>query len=51
MSAMLPLPDAVQLPPPAATHVQVMPVSVAGKVSETVAPETAEGPAFLATMV
>ena len=51
MSEMLPLPEAVQLPPPAATHVHVTPVSVAGKVSATVAPVTAEGPALEATMV
>ena len=47
----MPEPEAVQLPPPAATHVQVTPVSVAGKVSATVAPVTAEGPALEATMV
>ena len=47
----MPEPEAVQLPPPVATQVQVTPVSVAGKVSATVAPVTAEGPAFVATMV
>ena len=51
MSEMLPEPEAVQLPPPAATQVQVTPVSAAGKVSATVAPVTASGPAFEATTV
>ncbi len=51
MSAMLPEPEAVQLPPPAAAQVQVTLVSVAGKLSATVAPVTAEGPTFVATMV
>ena len=51
MSEMLPLPAAVHVPPPAATQVQVTPVSVAGKVSATVAPVTADGPTFEATMV
>ena len=51
MSEMLPLPAAVHVPPPAATHVQVTPVSVAGKVSATVAPVTADGPTFRAVIV
>jgi hypothetical protein len=45
VSAMLPDPLAVQVPPPAPTHVQVA-VSAAGNVSLTVAPETLLGPAF-----
>ena len=48
---MLPLPDAGQVPPPAPTHVHVAPVSAAGSVSATVAPVTALGPAFDATIV
>src|SRR3989344_9032954 len=47
---MLPLPAAVQVPPPAPTQVQV-PVSAAGKVSATVAPDALDGPALLAVMV
>jgi hypothetical protein len=50
-SEMSPLPEAMQLLPPAATQVQVTPVSVAGNVSATVAPVTADGPALLAVMV
>src|SRR3954469_17462350 len=42
---MLPAPEAVQVPPPAPTHVQVQ-VNDAGKVSATVAPEAVLGPAF-----
>src|SRR5712675_2465934 len=41
---------AVQVPPPAPTQV-VLQVSVAGKVSATVAPVAALGPALLAVMV
>ena len=48
---MLPLPEAGQVPPPAPTQVHVAPVSVAGRVSLTVAAVTALGPAFDATMV
>ncbi len=44
VSLMLPEPDAVQVPPPAPTQVQVAPVSAAGKVSATVAPVAALGP-------
>ncbi len=47
---MLPEPEAVQVPPPAPTHVQVQ-VSEAGKVSATVAPVALLGPALLAMMV
>src|SRR5438067_27167 len=47
---MLPEPEAMQLPPPAPMQVQVQ-VSEAGKVSATVAPVTALGPALDATMV
>src|SRR5882672_2041775 len=48
---MLPEPLAVQVPPPAPTQVQLTPVIVAGSVSVTVAPVTALGPAFDATIV
>jgi hypothetical protein len=51
VSLMLPEPLAVQVPPPAPTHVQLAPVIVAGRVSVTVAPVTALGPAFDATIV
>ena len=47
---MLPEPDAVHVPPPAPTHVQVQ-VSEAGKVSATVAPVALLGPAFEAVIV
>ena len=50
VSAKLPAPDAVQVPPPAPTQVQVQ-VSAAGKVSATVAPVAVLGPALLAVMV
>ena len=45
-----PLPDAVQVPPPAPTQVHVQ-VSEAGNVSATVAPVTASGPTLLAVTV
>ena len=48
---MLPLPLAGQLDPAEATQVQVPPESCAGKLSVTVAPVTALGPALLATIV
>src|SRR2546425_594755 len=48
---MLPGPLAVQVPPPAPAQVQLAAVIVAGSVSVTVAPLTALGPAFEATMV
>src|SRR5882672_6784800 len=44
-----PLP--VQVPPPAPMHVHVTPVMPAGGVSDTVAPVTPFGPAFVATIV
>ena len=47
---MLPLPDAVHVPPPAPTHVHV-PVREAGNVSATVAPGALLGPALLAVIV
>ena len=51
MSAMLPLPAGVQVPPPAPAHVQVTPVSAAGSVSDTVAPAALLGPALDTVMV
>ena len=51
MSLIEPVPDAVQLPPPVAVQVHVADVSDAGRVSATVAPVTAEGPALLAVTV
>jgi hypothetical protein len=51
VSLMLPLPDAVQVPPLAPTHVQVTEPSDAGTVSATVAPTTPLGPAFDAVIV
>jgi hypothetical protein len=50
-AAILPLPEAGQLEPAVAEHVQVTPVSVAGNVSATVAPVITDGPAFVATIV
>jgi hypothetical protein len=47
---MLPDPDAVHVPPPAPTHVHVQ-VSEAGKVSATVEPVAALGPALEAVIV
>src|SRR5437879_3428513 len=47
----LPLPLAGQLDPADAAQVQVIPESWAGKLSVTVAPMTALGPALLATIV
>ena len=50
--AMLPLPlPAAHDPPPAGTHVHVTPLNDAGIVSVTVAADTADGPALLATTV
>ena len=49
-SLILPEPDAVHVPPPAPTQVQVQ-VSDAGKVSATVDPVALLGPALLAVMV
>ena len=48
---MLPEPLAVHEEPAEAVQVQVTPVRLAGNVSATVAPVTAVGPAFLATIV
>ncbi len=48
---MLPVPLGVAQEPAEATQVQVAPVTLAGRVSATVAPVTAEGPAFDATIV
>jgi hypothetical protein len=50
VSLMLPAPDAVHVPPPAPTHVQLQ-VSDAGNVSATVDPLALDGPALLAVMV
>lgn len=47
----MPVPDAVHDDPAAAVHVQVAPVTAAGKVSVTVAPVTADGPLFVAINV
>ena len=49
--ARLPLPAAAQVAPPAAVQVQLTPLRVTGRVSVTVAPVTASGPALPATMV
>ena len=51
VSLMLPLPDALQLEPEDAVHVQVTLVRLAGIVSLTVAPVTSLGPLFVATIV
>ena len=50
VSLMLPEPDAVHVPPPAPTHVQVA-VRLAGNVSATIAPLALLGPALLALIV
>src|SRR4051794_17152756 len=50
VSLMFPLPLAVQVPPPAPAQVQVA-VRAPGKVSTTVAPVAAVGPALEAVMV
>jgi hypothetical protein len=47
---MFPDPDAVQVPPPAPTHVHVA-VNTAGNASATVAPDVFDGPAFDAVTV
>ena len=48
---MFPVPAALpQAPPALLTHVQLAPTSVPGKVSVTVAPVTADGPALLTTI-
>jgi hypothetical protein len=51
VALMSPAPDAGQLDPADAAHVQVTPVSAAGNTSATVAPVTAVGPAFDAAIV
>src|SRR5437763_1003654 len=51
LAAMLPLPLAGQLEPTLATQVHVALAIAAGNVSATVAPTTALGPLFVATMV
>ena len=51
VAEMLPEPDAGQLDPADAVHVQVTPERLAGIVSVTVAPTIAEGPAFNETIV
>ena len=51
VSLMEPLPVAAHVPPPVAVHVQVGVSSEAGVVSATVAPTTADGPAFEAVIV
>lgn len=48
---MLPLPDAGHVDPAVAVQVHVAPVRLAGKVSVTVVPIAADGPAFDATIV
>jgi hypothetical protein len=51
VALMFPLPDAGQLDPAVAVHVQVAPESTPGTVSATVAPVAVDGPAFEATIV
>ena len=51
LALMLPLPDAGQLEPAEAEHVQVAPTIDAGNVSATVAAVITDGPAFVATIV
>jgi hypothetical protein len=46
-----PAPEAGQLDPPLAEQVQVAPLTLAGNTSVTVAPVTADGPAFDAMIV
>jgi hypothetical protein len=48
---MFPEPEAAQLAPGVAEHVQVMPVRPDGKVSVTVAPATSLGPALVTVIV
>jgi hypothetical protein len=50
-SEMLPLPEAVQLPPPPPVQVQLTPEIWAGIASETVTAAAVDGPAFEAWMV
>ena len=51
VSLILPVPEAAHDAPLDATHDQVAPLSALGNVSDTVAPVTADGPAFEATIV
>ena len=51
VSVMLPVPDAAQAAPDVGTQFQIAPVSVAGRVSDNVAPPALDGPAFVATIV
>jgi hypothetical protein len=51
VAATLPLPDAGQVDPAVAAHVQVAAESDAGIVSLTVAPVTVDGPGLVATTV
>jgi hypothetical protein len=51
VSLMLPVPENPHDEPAEAVHVHVAPVSDAGNVSVTVAPETFEGPLLVATIV
>ena len=51
VSLIAPVPDAAQLPPPVAVHVQLAPTSDAGTLSTIVAPATADGPLFEAVTV
>src|SRR5262249_4702167 len=50
-SAMLPVPNAEQLEPAEAAHVQLADVRAAGRASATVAPAMSPGPAFVTTIV
>ena len=50
-SSMPPEPEVVQVEPTVAAHVQVAPVSAAGRVSVTVAPTMRDGPLLVATIV
>jgi hypothetical protein len=51
VSLILPEPEAVHVPPPAPTQVQVTPVIAAGNVSATVEPGALLGPALDAVIV
>ena len=51
LALMFPLPDAGQLEPAVAEHVQVAPVMAAGRLSATVAAVITDGPALAAMML
>ncbi len=51
VASISPAPEAGQVAPPLLLHVQVTAVNAAGSASLTVAPLTACGPLFVATMV